>query len=122
QGTVPGLTLYEAYLQHGNRMIWQVVIDYSERTGVYTDVVRVWAIVHHDAVSREMEKLNDRFRSTIPDWRLYRKRLLTTQKKAGDDEEEFLPSIYEALDKENAEVEQQVQSQKGAAQDKSSAI
>lgn len=56
------VVLFESYLLKGRRMIWQVEIDWSERIGGYTEIIRVWNIVKHDKVSSVMEYVNRRAR------------------------------------------------------------
>ncbi len=47
--------MFESYLKDGFRMICQIVIDFSTRTGAYMETIRVWDIVAHDKVSDTLE-------------------------------------------------------------------
>ena len=55
--------LYEARVNDGDRIIWEVSKDFSERhssdtASIFVDVVRVWRVVFdHDKISREVEAI-----------------------------------------------------------------
>jgi hypothetical protein len=80
-------------------MIWQQVIDFSERSLTYMDVIRVWDIVPHDRVSMVVRYLEDRLRHTIQDERLFCKSVVAVNKSRGlgeafDEATTVLPNTY----------------------------
>ena len=62
-----GLTLLEATVDPGVRIIWQLAVDFNEEDSsplrsVYEEVVRVWDIVKHDNITRCVRMICNSYR------------------------------------------------------------
>ncbi|XP_070208314.1 TPR and ankyrin repeat-containing protein 1-like [Littorina saxatilis] len=54
------IRLYEANITRGERLIYEIAVDFSPSQKVYTDVIRVWDIVlDHDEIFQSVKRIKD---------------------------------------------------------------
>ena len=92
-------------------MIWQIFIDYSDRTKSRTDIIKIWAILPHDAVSKTMQNIENYYRIANRENSISK---LVLRKAARGDDGRAYPNVYDPIEEKKEKTATKLKSEDGA--------